>query len=279
MEQLRTVFFLGLLTGLLLLIGGIVGGSDGVVTAFFFALLLNGVSYFFSDKIVLALYRAQPLDEKSSEGKRIHGLVHGVAQRMKIPTPKLFVIDEKSPNAFATGRNPENAAVVFTLGIVSLLNDEELEGVIAHELSHVKNRDVLIASMAATIAGAIGMLANMMMWSSFGDRDRNGGNLIGMIIVAVSVPIIATLVQLAVSRSREFLADETAAKTLHSGKGLASALRKLDKGIHAVPFANANSGTAHLFISNPFAGEGLVGLFRTHPSLDERVKRLESIRM
>lgn len=279
MEQFRTVFFLGLLTGLLLLIGGLVGGNDGVVMAFVFALLLNGISYFFSDKIVLAIYRAQPLDEKTSEGKRIYGLVHGVSQRMKIPSPKLFLIDEKSPNAFATGRNPEHAAVVFTRGIISLLNDEELEGVIAHELSHVKNRDVLIASMAATIAGAIGMLAHMAQWAAFGDRDRNGANMIGMIIIAISIPIIAMLIQLAVSRSREFLADETAAKTLHSGKGLASALRKLERGIHAVPFESANSGTAHLFISNPFAGEGMLGWFRTHPSLDERVKRLEAIRM
>jgi heat shock protein HtpX len=278
MEQLRTVFFLSLLTGLLLLIGAVLGGESGIIVAFIFALILNGFSYFFSDKIVLALYRAQPMDEKSSEGKRIHGLVHSVSQRMKIPVPKLFVIDEKSPNAFATGRNPQNAAVVFTRGILSLLNDEELEGVIAHELSHVKNRDILIASMAATIAGAISMLAHTAQWGMFGSRDRDGKNMIGLILVAISVPMIAMLIQLAVSRSREFLADETAAKTLHSGRGLANALRKLEKGIHTHPFDSANEGTAHLFIANPFAGEGLIGLFRTHPSTSERVARLESFR-
>ncbi|MBM3281743.1 MAG: protease HtpX [Candidatus Diapherotrites archaeon] len=278
MEQLRTVFFLSLLTGLLLLIGGIVGGESGILVAFIFALIMNGFSYFFSDKIVLALYRAQPADEKTSEGKRIHSLLKTVAQRMQLPLPKLFIIDEKSPNAFATGRDPQHAAVVFTRGILSLLDDHELEGVIAHELSHVKNRDILIASMAATIAGAISMLAHMAQWSAFGSRDRDGRNVIGLMIVAISVPIIAMLIQLAVSRSREFLADETAAKTLHSGKGLASALRKLEKGIHTHPFDSANEGTAHLFIANPFAGEGLLGLFRTHPSTSERVARLESFR-
>lgn len=271
-------FLSRIINGLLLLIGGIFGGMDGVVMAFVFAVLLNGVSYFFSDKIVLALYRAQPVDEKTSEGKRIHTLVRNVAQHMKIPLPKLFMIEEKSPNAFATGRDPNHSAVVFTQGILSLLNDEELEGVIAHELSHVKNRDVLVATMAATIAGAIGMLAHMMQWASMGSRDRDSRNVIGMIVIAISIPIIAMLIQLAVSRSREYLADESAAHTLHSGKGLASALRKLEHGIHARPFVNANSGTAHLFIANPFTGDGVIGLFRTHPPMHERIKRLESIR-
>ncbi len=278
MEQLRTVFFLGLLTGLLLLVGGIFGGENGIVVAFVFAMIMNGVSYFFSDKIVLALYRAQRVDEKSAEGKRVHSLVKRVSTHMKIPTPAIFMIHEKSPNAFATGRDPEHAAVVFTQGILQLLNDEELEGVIAHELSHVKNRDILIASMAATIAGAIGMLSHMMQWATFGDRERDGKNVIGLIVIAISVPIIAMLIQMAVSRSREFLADETAAKTLHSGKGLANALRKLEKGIHTHPFDAANQGTAHLFIANPFAGDGLIGLFRTHPPMNERIARLESFR-
>lgn len=278
MEQLRTVFFLGLLTGLLLLVGGIFGGSDGIVVAFVFAILLNGVSYFFSDKIVLAMYRAQPVDEKTPEGKRIHALVRRASALMKIPMPKLFMVEEKSPNAFATGRDPNHAAVVFTHGILQLLNDEELEGVIAHELSHVKNRDILIASMAATIAGAIGMLAHMMQWAAFGSRERDGKNVIGMIVIAISIPLIAMLIQMAVSRSREFLADETAAETLHSGKGLANALRKLEHGIHARPFENANQGTAHLFIANPFAGEGIIGLFHTHPPMKERIDRLESFR-
>lgn len=279
MEQLRTVFFLGLLTGLLLLIGGIFGGTDGIIIAFVFAMLLNGVSYFFSDKIVLAMYRAQVLSENTIEGKRIHALVRSVSQRMQIPFPKLFMVEENSPNAFATGRNPQHAAVVFTRGILPLLNDEELEGVIAHELSHVKNRDILIASMAATIAGAIGMLAHMMQWSTFGNRDREGKNIIGMLVIAISIPIIAMLIQMAVSRSREFLADESAAKTLHTGRGLANALRKLEHGINARPFDNANQGTAHLFIANPFAGEGISGLFKTHPNMQERIRRLEAFRV
>ncbi len=278
MEQLRTVFFLGLLTGLLLLIGGVFGGPDGVVVAFGFAILMNGISYFFSDKIVLAIYRAQPVDEKTIEGKRIHSLVRNVSMQMKIPLPKLFIVNEKSPNAFATGRDPEHAAIAFTQGILPLLNDEELTGVIAHELSHVKNRDVLVATMAATIAGAIGMLAHMMQWAAFGSRDRDSKNIIGLIVIAISVPIIAMLIQLAVSRSREFLADETAAHTLHTGKGLASALGKLEKGIHHVPFSNANSGTAHLFIANPFAGLGIIELFHSHPPMHERIKRLDAFR-
>ncbi len=275
MEQLRTVVFLGALTGILLLLGGLLGGSDGVVIAFVFSLLLNGISYFFSDKIVLMMYRAQPLEEKAEHANRVRTLVHHVAQRMNIPVPKLYTIAEQSPNAFATGRDPHHAVVVFTHGILNLLNDEELEGVIAHELSHVKNRDVLIASMAATIAGAIGMLAHSMMWFGFGGRDNENRNVVGMILIAISVPIIATLVQLAVSRSREFHADETAAHTLHTGHGLASALAKLEKGIHSRPFSNANQGTAHLFIANPFSKGGLVGLFRTHPAVNERIQRLK----
>ncbi len=278
MEQLRTVFFLGVLTGLLLLIGGYVGGESGIISAFFLAALMNGLAYFFSDKIVLFMYRAKPLDEKTGEGNRVHALVRRVSQKMSIPMPKLFWIEEKSPNAFATGRGPNHAAVVFTRGILQLLNDEELEGVIAHELSHVKNRDVLVATMAATIAGAIGVLAHSLRWFGLGSRDNQNRNVVGLVLLSILVPLIALLIQLAVSRSREFLADETAAHTLNSGKGLASALSKLEKGIHAVPFANANEGTAHLFIANPFSAEGLIGLFATHPPLRERIRRLEAHR-
>lgn len=275
MEQLRTVLFLSVLTGILLLIGGLLGGSDGVLVAFVFALLLNGFSFFFSDKIVLALYQAKPLDGHSTHGSRVHRLVKGVAERMQLPMPKLYYVEQSSPNAFATGRGPEHAAVVFTRGILELLNDTELEGVIAHELSHVKNRDVLISSMAATIAGAIGMLAHTLMWSGGGSRDGEGRNPIGLLIIAISVPLIATLIQLAVSRSREYYADETAAKTLHSGHGLASALRKLEQGIARRPFTDANEGTAHLFIANPFGGHAVLNLFQTHPPLHDRIRRLE----
>jgi len=271
--QLRTVLFLGILTALLVVIGNFLGGLSGAFVGLLFAGLMNFTSYFFSDKIVLAMYRAKPVDPKTDQGSRITRLVHHVSSRMQIPVPNLFTISERSPNAFATGRGPGHAAVVFTEGILSLLDDVELEGVIAHELSHIKNRDVLVSSIAATIAGAIGFLSHMLFWG--GSNDNNRGNFIGMILLAISIPIIATLIQLAISRSREFLADETAAHTLHSGHGLASALRKLDKGIHARPFTEANSGTAHMFIANPFSGEGLISLFHTHPPLGERVKRLE----
>ncbi|MEK6821436.1 MAG: M48 family metalloprotease [archaeon] len=273
--HIRTVFFLGILTGIFLLLGGLLGGTEGVIIAFVFAAVLNLGSYYFSDKIALAMYKAQPAEVKTVDGRRMQDIASRIAQRMELPMPRLFIVNESSPNAFATGRGPNHSAIVFTTGILSLLNDSELEGVMAHELAHVKNRDVLIASMAATIAGAIGMIAHSMMWFGVGGREENQ-NPIGLLILAISIPIIATLVQLAVSRSREFLADETAAKTLNSGTGLSSALRKLETGIHRNPMENANEGTAHLFISNPFAGEGLMGVFMTHPPLAERVKRLDS---
>lgn len=271
--QLRTVLFLGILTALLVVIGNFLGGLSGALLGLVFAGVMNFISYFFSDKIVLAMYQAKPVDPKTEQGSRITRLVQHVSSRMHIPVPNLYTISERSPNAFATGRGPGHAAVVFTDGILSLLDDVELEGVIAHEISHIKNRDVLVSSVAATIAGAIGFLSHMLFWG--GSNDDNRGNFIGMILLAISIPIIATLIQLAISRSREYLADETAAHTLHSGHGLANALRKLDKGIHSRPFADANSGTAHMFIANPFSGEGLVSLFHTHPPLQERIKRLE----
>lgn len=273
--QLRTVFFLGLLTALLIVIGNVVGGYSGAILGLVFAIVLNFGSYFFSDKIVLWMYKAQPINTRTEEGARIHRIVERVAQKMSIPLPKMYTVSEKSPNAFATGRGPGHAAVVFTQGILQLLNDDELEGVIAHELSHVKNRDVLVASIAATIAGAIGILAHLLQWTSF-SRDGENRNVIGMILLAISIPIIAMLIQLAISRSREYLADETAAHTLHSGHSLASALRKLDRGIAHVPFTDANKGTAHLFIANPFSGGSLLGLFSTHPPMADRIRRLES---
>ena len=281
MQQLRTVFFLGLLTALLLAIGLAVGGSDGLVVAFIFAAIMNFVSYFYSDKIVKWLYHAQPLPAHTAEGKRAHHLVQSTCQKMQLPKPELFFIAEDSPNAFATGRNPKHASVVFTQGILQLLNDTELEGVIAHELSHIKNHDILISSIAATIAGAIGTIAYMLQFAAFGGRDSENRNPLGLLFIAITVPIIATLIQLAVSRSREFLADETAAHTLHSGAGLASALQKLEKGIHHIPFAHANQGTAHLFISNPFGDDAqghtidVMSWFATHPPLAERIRRLQ----
>lgn len=278
MEQLRTVFFIGILTALLITIGALLGGMQGVWIALGFAILINGFSYFFSDKLVLWMYKAKPLAENTTEGSRVYPIVRHVSSLMKIPMPALFFVEEVSPNAFATGRDPNHAAVVFTRGILGLLNDHELEGVIAHELSHVKNRDILVASIAAVIAGAIGTLAHMLMWSGMSGSDREGRNPIGMILIAISIPIIAMLIQLAVSRSREYLADESAAHTLHSGHALASALHKLETGIHKRPFEDANAGTAHLFIANPFSAEGITGLFSTHPPMKERIARLQKIR-
>ncbi|MEK6970430.1 MAG: zinc metalloprotease HtpX [archaeon] len=272
--QFRTFLFLGLLTALLVGVGLFLGGIDGAIIGLVFAGVMNFVSYFFSDKIVLAMYRAKKVDPKTEQGSRITRLVQHVASRMSIPIPDLYTIGERSPNAFATGRGPGHAAIVFTEGILSLLDDSELEGVIAHELSHVKNRDVLISSIAATIAGAIGILSHVLLWGG-SSREDGKGNIIGMILLAISIPIIATLIQLAISRSREYLADETAAHTLHSGQGLANALRKLEKGITHRPFTDANSGTAHMFIANPFSSEGIVGLFHSHPPINERIERLK----
>ncbi len=277
MEQLRTVFFIGILTALLIAVGALIGGQSGMWMALGFAILINGFSYFFSDKIVLAMYGAKPLTENSAEGARVYPIVRRITPLMKIPMPTLFFVEEHSPNAFATGRNPKHAAVVFTRGILGLLNDHELEGVIAHELSHVKNRDILVASLAAVIAGAIGMIAHMLMWTGMGGSDREGRNPIGIILIAISIPIIAMLIQLAVSRSREYLADESAAHTLHSGQGLSSALHKLETGIQKHPFTDANAGTAHLFIANPFSTQGIAGLFATHPPMKDRIARLQKI--
>ena len=278
LEFLRTVFFLGILTALLVVVGNVVGGIEGAWVALIFAAILNFFSYFFSDKIVLFMYRAQPVNTSTSSGARIEKLVKRAAEKMSIPLPRLYTIESKSPNAFATGRGPEHAAVVFTQGILDLLDDTELEGVIAHELSHVKNRDVLIASIAATIAGAIGMLAYTLQFAAFGGREGEGRNPIGLLLLAIVIPIVATLVQLAVSRSREFHADETAAHTLQSGSGLASALAKLERGAHTHPMHHANQGTAHLFIVNPFSAQGVMGLLSTHPPLNERVARLEGMK-
>lgn len=281
MEQLRTVLFLGLLTALLIVVGNIVGGMGGMLMGLVFAAIMNFVSYFWSDKIVIFLYRAKPLEKNGDVGGRVHRSVEHVAQRMQIPKPELYYIAEQSPNAFATGRGPGHASVVFTQGILQLLNEQELEGVIAHELSHIKNRDVLVSSIAATIAGAIGMLAWMLQAAAFSGRNGEGRNPIGLLVVGISIPIIAMLIQLAVSRSREFLADETAAKTMGTGHHLASALLKLDKGIHHIPFAHANRGTAHMFIANPFgSGEGglnIVNWFQSHPPIATRVQRLQGI--
>lgn len=278
-NALKTTLLLGLLTGFLLFIGEYFGGRNGMILALVFAGVMNFVSYFFSDKIALAMYRARPVTRE--ELPRAYQIVERLTQRIGIPMPKMYVIPTDSPNAFATGRNPSHASVAVTQGILNLLNDDEMEGVLAHELGHVRNRDILISSIAATIAGAITFLARMAMWGAmFGgyggrdDRDRGGG--IGALFMIILAPIAAMLIQLAVSRSREYAADDTGAHLTGNPYALASALRKLDAYSRRVPL-QASPSTAHLFIVQPFlgvSGLNLANLFSTHPPIAKRIERL-----
>jgi heat shock protein HtpX len=278
MNGLKTALLLGLMTALVLGIGNLVGGRQGMMLAFVIAAIMNFVSYWFSDKIVLALYRAQPVDQ--SQAPELYSIVQGLAQRMHMPMPRLYVIPTDAPNAFATGRNPEHAAVAVTQGIMRLLNREELEGVLAHELSHVSNRDILISSVAATLAGAIMMIARIAqfsMWFGGGGRDNDrGGNPISLLLMAILAPIAAMLIQLAISRSREYAADETGARVIGHGAGLASALEKLQSASKRMPL-QADPATAHLFIVKPFTGSTLLELFSTHPPLEKRIERLRRL--
>src|SRR5215831_9156442 len=278
MNGLKTAFLLTAMTLLIVLVGDWVGGRNGMVYALVIAGVMNFVSYFFSDKIALAMYRAQAVTREQLP--RVYEIVERLAQKMSIPMPKIFVIPTDSPNAFATGRNPEHASVAMTQGILNLLTDEELEGVLAHELGHVRNRDILISSVAATLAGAITLLARMGYWASlFGgmggdreDRDRGGGFV--ALLMLILAPIAATLIQLAVSRSREYQADATGAELTGNPYALASALRKLDAYSKRIPLP-ASPSTAHLFIVAPFlGGMNFANLFSTHPPIAKRIERL-----
>ena len=278
----KTGLLLAVLTVMLVLIGGAVGGRQGMLIAFFVALVMNFVSYWFSDKMVLAAYGAQPIEEAAAP--RLYAIVHRLATRAGIPMPRVYLIPSETPNAFATGRNPEHAVVAVTEGIMRILDEEELEGVLAHELSHVKNRDVLISTIAATLAGAITYLAHMAQWAAmFGGRraddDEGGSNPLAMILLAVLAPIAALLVQMAVSRSREFQADATGAQVAGKSWGLAKALEKLQMANQQIPMADATPATAHLFIVNPLSGQTLMRLFSTHPPLEERIARLRAMRI
>jgi len=279
MNTFKTAILLGALTGLLMLIGGWFGGQNGVIIAFFFAVIMNFGSYWFSDKIVLSIYHAQPVSE--GEAPELHAMVKNLALRASIPMPKVYIIPGDTPNAFATGRNEQHAVVAVTEGILRILSRDELEGVIAHELTHIRNRDILIGSIAATLAGAIVMLANMAQWAAmFGggrDDDEGGGsNIFSLIIMAVLAPIAATLIQMAISRSREYLADAGGAQISGKPYGLAGALEKLSRASQAIPM-NANPSTAHMFIVNPLTGRSLMNLFSTHPPIEERIARLRSM--
>jgi heat shock protein HtpX len=272
----KTALLLTLMTLLLLFIGRAFGGQNGMILALIFAAVMNFISYFFSDKIALAMYRAQPVTREQLP--RAYETVERLTQKIGIPMPKIYVIPADSPNAFATGRNPSHASVAVTHGILQLLNDEELEGVLAHELGHVNNRDILISSVAATLAGAVTMIANMGKWAMIfggyggGSRDRRGGGLAALFMLIVA-PIAATLIQLAVSRSREYQADATGAHFTGNPYALASALQKLDAYSRRLPL-QATPSTAHLFIIQPFLGMSFGSLFSTHPPIAKRIERL-----
>lgn len=273
----KTAFLLTAMTLLLMLVGRAFGGQNGMLIALIFAAILNFISYFFSDKIALAMYRAQPVSRE--ELPRVYNIVERLAQKVGLPTPKVYVIPTDSPNAFATGRNPSHASVAVTQGILNLLNDEELEGVIAHELGHVRNRDILISSIAATIAGAITWIANVAKWGMIfggygGDRDDRRGGGIGALLMIILAPIAAMLIQLAVSRSREYAADETGAHWTGNPYALASALAKIEAYSRRMPLV-ASPSTAHLFIIQPFlGGMSFANLFSTHPPTAKRIERL-----
>ena len=281
MNTIKTALLLGVLTGLLMLIGGWFGGQNGVVIAFFFAVVMNFGSYWFSDKIVLSMYHAKPVSE--GEAPELYAMVKNLALKASMPMPRVYIIPEETPNAFATGRNERHAVVAVTEGILRILGRDELEGVIAHELTHIRNRDILIGSIAATLAGAIVMLAHMAQWAAmFGgasrdDNEGGGSNIVGLIVMAILAPIAATLIQMAISRSREYLADAGGAKISGKPYGLASALEKLSQASQAIPM-NANPSTAHMFIVNPLTGRSLMNLFSTHPPIEERISRLRSMR-
>ncbi len=276
MNTLKTTLLLTALTLILVFFGKALGGNSGMMFALIMAGVMNFVSYWFSDKIVLKMYGAREVTE--GEAPRLYGITRQLAMKANLPMPKVYIIPGMSPNAFATGRNPQHAAVAATEGILKILNDEELEGVMAHELAHVGNRDILISSIVATIAGAISMLANMAQFAAmFGGRDRErGGNPMVMIAMAIIAPIAAMLVQMAISRSREYQADDYGARICGKPLALANALKKLHMGVAAIPM-EANAATAHMFIVSPLTGGGLMSLFSTHPPMEERVKRLEEL--
>jgi heat shock protein HtpX len=278
MNALKTTLLLGLLTCLLVIAGGAIGGRSGMTFALVMAGVMNFVSYWFSDKIVLSMYGAREVSE--GDYPEFYGMVRQLAISAGMPMPRVYLIESDTPNAFATGRDPEHAAVAATTGIMRILSREELMGVMAHELTHVRNRDILISSIAATIAGAVTYLAHMAQWAAmFGggrDSDDEGGGVFGMILMAILAPIAAMLIQMAISRSREFGADTGGAEISGNPLYLAGALRKLEMANQQIPM-DANPATAHMFIVNPLTGGGMLALFSTHPPLEERIRRLEAM--
>ncbi|GAB1409973.1 zinc metalloprotease HtpX [Desulfovibrionales bacterium] len=281
MNQLKTTVLMTLLTLLMIAMGGAIGGKSGMIIAFLVAGGMNFFAYWNSDKIVLRLYNARQVSK--AESPDFYGLVENLAHKAGMPMPKVYVIPSDTPNAFATGRNPEHAAVAATQGIMRILTRDELEGVMAHELSHVMNRDTLVSTIAATFAGAISMLGNMLQWATlFGmggrDDDEGGGSMLGGLALAILAPIAAMLIQMAVSRSREYMADESGARLCGKPQALASALGKLQQAAHMTPMQEATPATSHMFIVNPLTTMRLASLFSTHPATEDRIARLMAMR-
>ncbi|MHB8109522.1 MAG: zinc metalloprotease HtpX [Syntrophorhabdaceae bacterium] len=280
MNSFKTFFLMVVLTVILVGLGGLIGGRSGAMIAFAVAFLMNFISYWFCDKIVLRMYGAREVSQH--DAPQLHSQVASLAQRGNLPMPRVYIIEDDSPNAFATGRNPEHSVVAVTTGILRILSREELDGVLAHELSHVRNRDILIQSVAATLAGAITMIANWARFAAFfgggsRDDDDGGGNIFTVIIFSIIAAFAAMLIQLAISRSREYLADDGGAELSGNPLFLAGALRKLDAGVARHPMNDANPSTAPLFIVNPFSMGGIRSMFSTHPPIEERIKRLEDM--
>ena len=278
-NRIKTVLLLAGMTAFLIVIGRLLGGRTGMYLAFILAVGMNFFSYWFSDKIVLKMYGAQEVTP--ADAPQLHQIVDELAREANIPKPKVYIIPDDSPNAFATGRNPEHAAIAATEGIMRLLTPAELKGVLAHEIGHVQNRDILISTIAATMAGAIMILADMARFGAIfgmGGRDNEEGpGIIGVLVMSIIAPIAAMLIQMAISRSREYLADETGAQLAHNPESLARALEKLSLGVQRAPM-NASPATAHMFIVNPLTGSSLMNLFSTHPPIEERVARLRAMR-
>ncbi|WP_291329687.1 zinc metalloprotease HtpX [Desulfovibrio sp. UCD-KL4C] len=273
-SQIKTFFLLASLTAIILFLGGMMGGRTGLVIAFGLTIFMNVGSYWYSDKIVLKMYKARQLSR--NDAPQVYEMVEELSANAGIPTPRLFLVDQDSPNAFATGRNPENAVVAVTSGIMRILTPEELRGVLAHEIGHITNHDILIQSVAAVLAGAIMMVSSMLKWGTlfgFGSSDEDGPSPLVVIGLAIIAPIAATVIQMAISRSREYLADATGARISHSPKSLASALYKLDALAHSIPM-DANPATENMFIVNPFSGASMSKWFSTHPSTEDRIAKL-----
>lgn len=281
-NQFRTLMLLTALTLLIVFLGKLLGGSQGMLIALIFALAMNLGTYWFSDKIVLAMYRAQTVSEH--EAPELYRMVSELALQAGLPMPKVAIIPSEPPNAFATGRNPNKAVVAVTEGLLRLLTTQELRGVLAHELAHIKNRDILVGTIAASLAGAIMFIADMLRWGAlFGgfrgsdDEDGGGVGILGAMMLSIVAPLAAMLIQMAISRSREYLADETGAMISRNPLGLAAALEKLAIASHRLPMVEAKPATAHLFIVNPLSGGALVNLFSTHPPIEERIRRLRAM--